>query len=321
MAVYTEVFDDDLAEFLTHYDIGQALALKGIAEGVENSNYLLMTDQGPFILTLYEKRVKEGDLPYFLGLMRHFWEKGVACPQPVAGRDGTVLRRLKDRPAAIFTFLPGAWPRRPGVPQCGQLGKALAEMHLAGLSYPHTRANALSLEGWEALFRDTGHLADDWTPGLSDEIAAELAFLRDNWPRDLPTGVIHADLFPDNVFFLDGKLSGLIDFYFACNDLLAYDLCICLNSWCFESQREFNATKGLHMIAGYQSVRPLTDTEIEALPILARGAALRFLLTRLYDAANTPEGAMVTIKNPMEYVDRLHFHQRVRSALEYGLQP
>ena len=319
MAVYTEVSEDALRAFLALYDIGEVTSLKGIAEGVENSNFLLRTARGQYILTLYEKRVKAEDLPFFIGLMEHLAGRGVTCPQPVRNREGSALGQLAGRPATIVTFLDGLWIRRPNVRHCGEVGEALARMHLAGADFRLRRANALSLEGWRPLFRAAEARADEVAPHLGAESEAELGFLEARWPNGLPGGVIHADLFNDNVFFLGEKLSGLIDFYFACNDALAYDLAICLSAWCFEPDNDFNVSKGRAMIAAYQRVRPLGEAEIEALPLLARGAALRFMLTRLVDWLNVPPGAKVAPKNPLEYRDKLRFHQRVRSAADYGL--
>jgi homoserine kinase type II len=319
MAVYTEVADGDLEEFLQAYDLGALLSFKGIAEGVENSNFLLRTEAGHFILTLYEKRVAGADLPFFLGLMEHLAEHGITCPLPVKARDGEALRQLAGRPAAMVTFLEGVWTRRPQTSHCAAVGRALAEMHEAGAAFPLRRANALSVGDWGGLAAMSGARADDVEPGLAMLIEAELAALQAGWPDNLPGGVIHADLFPDNVFFLSGQLSGLIDFYFACNDLLAYDLAICLNAWCFEADKTFNITKGRALIQSYESVRALRPEEREALPILARGAALRFLLTRLYDWLTVPEGALVTPKDPLEYLRRLRFHQKVRSIADYGV--
>ena len=318
MAVYTEVTDEALNAFLAGYDLGRASSLKGIAEGVENSNYLLHTDAGAFLLTLYEKRVREGDLPFFLGLMEHLARRGVNCPQPVRARSGEAIGRLAGRAAAIVTFLDGLSVRRPQPHHCGQVGEALARMHEAGAGFALRRRNALSIDGWPSLFAAAEARADEVAPHLADETAAELNALQAIWPDDLPSGVIHADLFPDNVFFLDDRLTGLIDFYFACDDFLAYDLAICLNAWCFELDGEFNVSKGMAMITGYQRVRRLEPAEVEALPILARGSALRFMLTRLVDWLNVPEGALVAPKNPLEYLAKMRFHQRVRSARDYG---
>lgn len=321
MAVYTEVSDEELGTFLAAYDVGSLRSYKGIAEGVENSNFLLQTDKGSYILTLYEKRVAPQDLPFFLGLMDHLAAKGIACPTPIHGRDGQALRSLAGRPAAMVSFLNGMSPRRILPMHCAGLGRGMAEMHLAAEGFGLTRANSLSIDGWQRLYGETKTLANDVAPGLEGLIEAEVAWLTANWPaaESLPRGIIHADLFPDNVFFLNDKLSGVIDFYFACNDRLAYDLAICLNAWCFEPDGMFNISKARSMLSAYRDVRPITDAELAALPMLARGAALRFLLTRLYDWLNRPEGAWVKPKNPMEYVQKLRFHQSVPGPGAYGL--
>jgi len=326
MAVYTEVTDEELDAFVACYDIGEVSSLKGIAEGVENSNFLLQTDRGVYILTLYEKRTKPEDLPFFLGLMDHLAARGLDCPTPVHGRDGLALRDLCGRPAAIVTFLQGRWPRHIAPEHCLELGGVMAKMHVAGADFPQWRANALSVSGWRTLSDAVMGKADEIHVGLSETITSELAFLEKNWPNDLPTGLIHADLFPDNVFYLHDRaarkehLSGVIDFYFACNDILAYDIAICLNAWCFESDGSFNATKARMMLASYRAVRPLTVDELNALPILARGSALRFLLTRTYDWLNTPPGAYVQRKDPIEYLRKLRFHQGVSGPGAYGLE-
>jgi homoserine kinase type II len=319
MAVYTDVPDDELAAFLAGYDLGRLMSIKGIAEGVENSNYFLHTQAGVFILTLYEKRVNPDDLPFFIGLMEHLAAKGLTCPQPVKNRAGQALGQLAGRPAAIVTFLEGVWIKRPGVPHCGQVGTALAALHQAGADFALKRRNGLTLPDWRPLFERSKARADEVLPGLAADIAAELDYLEAHWPTDLPAGVIHADLFPDNVFFLGDRLSGLIDFYFACTDFLAYDVVTCLNSWCFEPDGAFNLTKAQAMLVAYEKVRPLTPAERAALPLLARGSALRFLLTRLYDWLNVPPGALVRPKDPLEYVKKLRFHRAVQSAAGYGL--
>jgi homoserine kinase type II len=318
MAVYTEVSDEDLARFIASYDLGALLSYKGIAEGVENTNYLLHTGKGPVFLTLYEKRVDPTDLPFFLGLMEHLANAGITCPTPVHDAEGRTLRVLAGRPAALVTFLEGVWIRRPQPRHCLEVGKALARLHLAGRSFEGRRANALGLSGWRPLFERFKPQADDVAPGLSATIEQELGYLEGHWPAGLDQGVIHADLFPDNVFFLGDRLSGLIDFYFACNDALAYDVAVTLNAWCFETDHTFNMTKSQALLRGYQSVRPLATEERTALPMLARGAALRFLLTRAYDWLNTASTALVNRKDPNEFLRRLRFHRSVRSASEYG---
>jgi len=321
MAVYTEVSDEDLTAFAAAYDFGEVISFKGIAEGVENSNYILQTATGPYILTLYEKRVNPAELPFFLGLMEHLARAGVRCPVPMKARDGAALRTLCGRPAAVISFLSGMWPRRIDAQHCAELGAALAGLHQAGMSYEPRRANSLSVEGWINLFARTDPKdTDNVEEGLNSLITHELEELRSAWPKPdaLPGGVIHADLFPDNVFFRDGKCSGLIDFYFACNDFLAYDLVICLNAWCFEPDGAFNITKANRLLSSYESVRPLTPAEKQALPLLARGGAMRFLLTRLYDWVNTPAGALVKPKNPREYLQKLKFHRTVTDIAAYG---
>ena len=319
MAVYTDVSDEDLLQFLAGYNIGSLLSYKGIAEGVENSNFLLHTTDGFFILTLYEKRVAAGDLPFFLNLIEHLASRGLTCPQPVRSRAGEALGRLANRPAAIVTFLDGIGIRRPTVAHCGAVGEALARLHLAGADFAMTRRNGLSVEGWRPLFDSAGARADKVQRGLGQAIGTELALLEREWPHDLPQGVIHADLFPDNVFFLGDRLSGLIDFYFACTDALAYDVAICLNAWCFETDHAYNITKGRALLNGYMRTRQLSAREVAVLPILCRGAAMRFLLTRLVDWLEVPPGALVRPKDPLEYYRKLRFHQANMSARDYGI--
>lgn len=319
MAVYTDVSAEELTRFLADYDLGALLSFKGIAEGVENSNYLIETVRGRYILTLYEKRVKEAEIPFFLQLMGHLADRGITCPLPVKAHDGKALRTLAGRPAAIVTFLEGVSYRRPTPTHCGALGGVLAALHEAGKGLKLTRENALSVAGWRPLAKAALERGDQVQPGIMAAIGHEIDFLETHWPRTLPSGIIHADLFPNNVLFVGDQLSGVIDFYFAATDALAYDLAICLNAWCFEPDFSFNMTKGRAMIAAYRAGRPLNRAEIEALPILCRGAALRFLLTRLVDWLNVPPGAMVRPLDPVEYWKKLRFHQGVDAAAAYGL--
>jgi homoserine kinase type II len=319
MAVYTEVADEELDAFIESYAIGELTSCKGIAEGVENSNYLLQTEEGRYILTLYEKRVDPQDLPYFLALMEHLSARGIACPLPVHDREGRTLRKLAGRPAALITFLDGISVRRPSIEQCASVGDALAKLHVAGGDFPLRRENSLSLPAWAPLYAAIADKADSIIPGLAAEIGKELSYLEANWPSGLTEGVIHADLFPDNVLFLGNNVSGLIDFYFACTDMLAYDVAINLNAWCFEADGSFNITKGRALLQAYRAARPLSDEALEALPVLARGAATRFLLTRSYDWLNTAGEALVKRKDPNEYLRKLRFHRRVKSYRDYGL--
>jgi len=320
MAVYTEVSDEELSTFVASYGLGELLSFKGIAEGVENTNYVVHTSRGPFILTLYERRTAREDLPFFLGLMEHLAARGVSCPTPVRDNEGRNLKELAGHPAALVTFLEGFWVRRPTTAHCAAVGRALAQLHMGGEGFALKRANALGLAGWQPLYERFADRAAEIAPDLGPLIGSELRSLEAQWPKGLPGGVIHADLFTDNVFFLGDRLSGLIDFYFACNDALAYDIAVCLNAWCFEKDLSFNITKGRALLRSYEDLRPLNLAEREAMPTLARGAALRFLLTRAYDWLNTPKDALVSPKNPLEYVRRLRFHQGARSIADYGLE-
>lgn len=320
MAVYTEINDEELQRFVDGYGLGELLSYKGIAEGVENSNYLVHVTSGTYILTLYEKRVDPADLPFFLGLMEHLAARGITCPVPVRDKDGNMLGKLAGKYAAFVTFLDGVWPRKPSAEHALEVGRAMARMHLAAGGFALSRRNALGIGGWRPLFDKFSSRTDEILPGLAKLADGELAALEAQWPHDLPTGIIHADLFPDNVFFISGKLSGLIDFYFACNDALAYDLAIALNAWCFESDFSYNVTKGRSLLRGYEEVRKLDARERAAFPLLARGAAMRFLLTRSFDWLNTPPGALVARKDPFDYVRRLRFHQSATSLADYGYE-
>jgi homoserine kinase type II len=321
MAVYTALSDDEIAAFLSVYSLPALKSAEGIRAGVENTNYLITLEGGArYILTLFEKRVAETDLPFFAGLMERLAAAGVPCPMPLHGSDGAFIGRVKGRPALIVTFLEGRGINGIQPAHMSELGAHMARMHLAGQGYAAERANALSLTGWKTIETKISPRADAIAPGLAEELQAEMRALEAAWPRDLPRGVIHADLFPDNVFFGAGeKLTGIIDFYFACNDFLAYDLAICLNAWCFERTSEFNITKAQLMLRAYNEVRPFSEAELVALPVLARGAALRFLLTRAHDWLFRVEGALVTPKDPLEYLKKLRFHRSVTHHREYGL--
>jgi homoserine kinase type II len=314
MAVYTDITDAELASFLTGFDIGAPLVFKGIAEGVENSNFLLETDAGRYILTIFERRVKARDLPYFLGLLRWLAEHGFPSATPVMDRGGAILSQIRGKPAAIVGFLPGLSVSRPTAAHCREAGEGLAWLHLAGAGYPGVRENDLGQGAWAPMFARLGEAAEGLKPGLAATIADDLAKIAAGWPQGLPSGVIHADLFPDNVFFAGGRFAAAIDFYFACNDILAYDLAVCLNAWCFEPDGGFNVTCAQAMIAGYERRRPLSPAERNALPVLAWGAAMRFFLTRLADWGATPAGAIVKPKNPLEYERKLAVHRAAQDG-------
>ena len=309
MAVYTEITDEELDALLADFDVGGALAFKGIAEGVENSNFLLETEGGRFILTLYERRVKADELPYFLDLLGWLADHDFPSARPIADREGRVLKTVRDKPAAMVEFLQGLSVRRPTTAHCRQAGEGLARLHLAGQGYPGRRTNDLGQADWAPLFAGLREAADQLKPGLAATIAGDLEHLATAWPRALPSGTIHADFFPDNVFFKDGKFAAAIDFYFACDDAYAYDLAVALNAWCFEADGSFNLTAGRAMIGGYEQHRPLSPQERAALPLLAHGAAMRFFLTRLNDWGSTPAGALVRPKDPLEYERKLAVHR------------
>ena len=318
MAVYTDLSDEDLAVLLARYDLGAPLAFKGIAEGVTNSNFLLETEKGRFILTIYEKRFERAELPFFMDVMELLSEHAFPAPRPIHARDGATINEVRGKPCAIVSFLNGISPRKPSVAQCRTAGEALAWMHTALSGFTGHRANGLGPSAWPTLVRPHLDVAHGLRAGLGDSAAADLDTLARVWPSDLPRGVIHADLFPDNVLLMGDTLGGVIDFYFACVDFLAYDVAVALNAWCFEPRGMFNLTKGAALLAGYESVRPLTPEEREALPILARGAAMRFFGTRLHDWTERHDGALVQRKDPLEYADKLDFHRRARNAQDYG---
>jgi len=318
MAVYTDITDDELAGLLADFDLGAPLSFKGIAEGVSNSNFLLETEGGRFILTVYEQRVDEADLPFFLSLMRWLSEHGFASGLPMADRSGEMLKRVRGKPCAIVSFLPGLSVRRPTVAHCREAGAGLAALHNAADGFPMRRANDLGQAAWAPMFAPLKDDAERLKPGLSKTIDGDIAHLAAAWPKGLPEGVIHADYFPDNVFFRDGKFAGAIDFYFACTDMRAYDIAVALNAWCFEADGSFNITAARALVAGYEAARPLSDAERHALPVLAHGAALRFFLTRLQDWGATPEGALVKPKDPLEYERKLAVHRSSPDLVLFG---
>ncbi|HEY8004000.1 MAG TPA: homoserine kinase [Phenylobacterium sp.] len=318
MAVYTDITDEELAGLLADFELGQALSLKGVAEGVENSNFLLETEAGRFFLTIYERRVRPQDLPFFLELMRWLAQHGFPSATPIADRRGDLLKSVRGKPCAIVSFLSGLSVRRPTAAHCREAGAGLAQLHLAARGFPLTRANDLGQAAWAPLFSRLGEAAEALKPGLAATISSDLERLAADWPKALPRGVIHADFFPDNVFFAGGRFAGAIDFYFACVDALAYDIAVALNAWCFEPDGSFNITSARQLVAGYESVRPLSDLERSALPVLAHGAAMRFFLTRLADWGATPAGALVRPKDPLEYERKLAVHRASPDLVLFG---
>jgi homoserine kinase type II len=324
MAVYTQVPAETLADFLTRYDVGTLLAAKGIAEGVENSNYLVDTSGADglgarFILTLYEKRVDVGDLPFFMALLDHLGARGCPVPRFIHDREGRALQTLCGRPAALIEFLSGVSVTQPTAAQARSAGAALGQLHRAAEGFAGTRANALGPASWHRLTEACGHALDQIRPGLEARIRAELDFVDAHWPQDLDRCVIHADLFPDNVLMRGDAVGGLIDFYFSCTDLRAYDLAIMHGAWSFSADgADFHPEVGHALIAGYRADHGLPARDYAALGVLARGAALRFLLTRAYDWINTPPTALVTRKDPLAYLRRLDCYAAMPAEALFG---
>jgi homoserine kinase type II len=318
MAVYTDITDDELAQLLADFELGAPLAFKGIAEGVENSNFLLETETCRYILTVYEKRVREADLPFFLELMRWLAKHGYPSALPMADRSGALVKRVRGKPCAIVEFLSGLSVRRPTVAHCREAGGGLAGLHLAAEGFPASRENDLGQAAWAPMFERLGEAAEALKPGLAATVRQDLEMLEARWPRDLPRGIVHADYFPDNVFFAAGRFAGTIDFYFACVDAFAYDIAVALNAWCFEPDGSFNVTAARALVAGYEARRPLSGAERAALPILAHGAAMRFFLTRLHDWGATPAGALVRPKDPLEYERKLAVHRASPDLVLFG---
>jgi len=321
MAVYTHLSDEDIQEIATQYGLGNVTSWHGITEGIENTNYLLNTEKQNVILTIYEKRLNTDDLPFFLNLKKHLAANGIACPVPLHTIENKKTITAYNKTAAVVSFLEGKSTDTIRNPHLTELGCAIAKMHNAADGFDMERTNDLSVQGWKELIEHIVNEPEKIDDSFKEYITDEYSFLEKNWPHNLSSGVIHADLFPDNVFFDEqDTLSGIIDFYFACNDIFLYDVAIALNAWCFEPRHDFNITKAGLLLKAYHAVREINEEEREALPILCRGAALRFLLTRIYDFLNPVAGAVVTAKDPKEYVQKLRFHQQVEHYTEYGIE-
>lgn len=311
MAVYTKVEEKNLKEFLKGYDLGELESFEGIEQGVENTNYHLFTTKGHYILTLFEKRVNEKDLPFFFAFSSHLSKGGILCPEAINGKDGEYIKKLCGRPATIITFMDGNGITTKDITEdmCAKLGRTLAQMHKLSLSFPLSRKNSAGFSMWEELVHKVGNKAENIEPGLENILLGELDFIKNNWPANLPAGAVHADIFPDNVFFKNGRLSGIIDFYFTCTDYFCYELAITVNAWCFDENYNLVPKKYNALMKAYEEVRPLEKEEIEALPVIYRAASMRFIASRLYDLVFHPPGAVVKPKDPREYISKLRFHQ------------
>jgi len=317
MAVYTKLEHQEVRQFLEQYNINNFKDYKGITEGVENTNYLIKTSEQDYILTIYEKRVDENDLPFFIKLLSYLSENKFPCPKPIANKNNEKINRIKNKNAALVTFLNGQSKNKITREECFEIGKITAQLHEITKKFDINRKNNLSIESWQNIFEKTIKQKIDLDETIIKKTKNYLNFLKDKWPKDLPQGIIHADLFPDNIFFTNNKVSGIIDFYFACNDFFAYELAICINSICFDNNSTFNMTKAKNLIDGYTSIRTLSEDEKKYLPILSMGAAMRFFLTRLYDFYHTDNKADVKIKDPFEYLKKIEFHSTIKNFNEY----
>ena len=320
MAVYTKISEIELKQFFSKYDLGKLLNYKEIKEGIENTNYFIHTEKGKFVLTLYEKRVDEKDLPFFISLMRNLFDKKFPSPEPIINKNGNYISEILKKKAAVVSYLEGAAKKILNPNDCYEVGVNTAKLHLITKNLTGRRENKLSINSWRKIYNNVKKDCSKIHPNLPKVIEKNLDVIEKKWPKDIPMGIIHADLFPDNIFFKDNKLSGIIDYYFSCYDFYAFEIAICLNALCFEGKNEnlsFNVTKAKKFIDGYSSIRKLTDEEKASLKILCQGAAIRFLLTRVFDYLNLTEGAIVKIKDPVEYLKRLEFHDSVKNYQDY----
>ncbi len=309
MAVYTPITKEKLSSFLKNYNIGTLENYKGVLEGVENTNYKIVTSQDTFILTIFEKRVKKQDLPFFIELQNHLSKKNIKCPSPIPNRNGQHINTIEDKPCVLMSFLEGKKINNSTSYHCHQIGGLTAKIHLHSKDFTVTRNNGLHQKHWKDIFGKCQNSKDSRYAELYQIIEQELQYLEKNWPKNLPTGIIHGDIFPDNVFFIDKNVSGLIDFYFSCNDFFAYDLAITTNAWCFDKKKSFNKENFDSLSKGYQQHADMSNDEKNHFNTLLRGAAMRFLVTRLHDQLYHPDGAMVVPKDPFEFFNILKWHQ------------
>ena len=320
MAVYTKLSANELKEFFKKYDLGKLLNYKEIKEGIENTNYFIQTEKGKFILTLYEKRVDVKDLPFFIGLMRNLFDKNFPSPEPIINKNGNYISEVLGKKAAVVSFLEGTAKKILSPNECYQVGISTAKLHQITKNLPGKRENKLSIKSWRKIYHKVKKDCTKIHPNLPKVIEKSLDEIEKTWPKDIPSGIIHADLFPDNIFFKNNKLSGIIDYYFSCHDYYAFEIAVCINALCFEGKNEdlsFNVTKAKKFVDGYSSIRNLTEKEKNSLKVLCKGAAIRFLLTRVFDYLNLTEGAIVTVKDPIEYLKRLQFHDEVKNYQDY----
>ena len=319
MGVFTHISKEDLNTFLEDYNLKEVQSFEGINEGIQNTNYKIKIDAKDFILTIYENINRIDDLDFFLSLMNYLSSKGIKCPIPIENSKSNYIGEIKSKPAALLTFLDGKSTLNIEKDHTFEVGKVLAEMHLNTKDFPLKKINDLSVDGWEKLLIKNKNKINKFEKNLYKKIEDRIIIIRKKWPKDLPSGVIHADLFPDNVLFRDGKVSGLIDFYFSCNDYFVYDLCICINAWCFNYKNEFQIDLFQNLLKGYQSIRKLEEEEINAIPLLCHASSLRFLLTRIDNWKNKNDLDIVNYQDPMEFLKRLEFHELNKNLGNFNL--
>ena len=319
MGVFTHISKENLNTFLEDYNLKEVQSFEGINEGIQNTNYKIKIDTKDFILTIYENINNTDDLDFFLSLMNYLSSKGIKCPIPIENSKSNYVGEIKSKPAALLTFIDGKSTLNIKKDHTFEVGKVLAEMHLNTKDFPLEKINDLSVDGWEKLLIKNKNKIDKFEKNLYKKIEDKIIIIRKKWPKDLPSGVIHADLFPDNVLFRDGKVSGLIDFYFSCNDYFVYDLCICINAWCFNYKNEFQIDLFQNLLKGYQSIRKLEEEEINVIPLLCHASSLRFLLTRIDNWKNKNDLDIVNYQDPMEFLKRLEFHELNKNLGNYNL--
>ena len=320
MAVYTKLSKAQLKDFFSKYNLGKIINYKEIEEGIENTNYCVELEKGKFILTLYEKRIEKEDLPFFISLMKNLFERKFPSPEPIININGNYISEISTKKAAVVSFLNGKTKKNLEANDCYEVGIYAAKLHLITKDLAGKRKNKLSVKSWREIYNKIKNDCPKIHKNLSKIIEENLDQIEKNWPKNIPAGIIHADLFPDNIFFNNKKLSGIIDFYFSCYDFYAFEIAICLNALCFEGKNEnlsFNVTKAKRFIDGYSSIRKLSDNEKKSLKVLCQGAAMRFLLTRVFDYLHLTKGALVKIKDPLEYLKRLEFHDSVNNYEDY----
>ncbi len=318
MAVYTDISQNDLDQFLSLYNMEDVNSFEGIRNGVSNSNYLLFGKKNKYILTIFEEMTNDRDLPYFFQLMNHLNSKNIMCPKIIKDKSNNFSNILQGKQAAISSFLEGKSIEHIKPSHCAELGTMVAKFHNASNELKIYRENDLGVKKLETIIDSIEKISEKLNPSVMDIIHSEHEYLK-NITFDIPSGIIHADLFPDNIFFNKNKLSGIIDFYFACNDFYAYEIATCLNAWCFEQNNEFNISKAKALLSNYNLHKKFSSEELECLPLLARASALRYLLTRLMDFHTRQDSELIIKKDPDEYLKKLKFHQSVDKSSEYGL--